>query len=132
MSTIFSKIIAGDIPSYKIAENDSFYAFLDINPLAKGHTLVVPKVETDYLFELDDKLLGEMLIFSKKVALAIDKKMDCLRVGVAVLGLEVPHAHIHLVPINGLHDIEFSKQKLKLTQNEFLDIAEAISAEVDL
>ena len=132
MSTIFSKIIAGDIPSYKIAENDRFYAFLDINPLAKGHTLVVPKVETDYLFDLQDDLLGEMLVFSKKVALAIDKKMDCLRVGVAVLGLEVPHAHIHLVPINGLHDIEFSKPKLKLSQEEFLEIAEAISAEVEL
>jgi len=132
MSTIFSKIIAGDIPSYKIAENDRFYAFLDINPLAKGHTLVVPKVETDYLFDLQDDLLAEMLVFSKKVALAIDKKMDCIRVGVAVLGLEVPHAHIHLVPINGLHDIEFSKPKLKLSQEEFLEIAEAISSEVEL
>ena len=132
MSTIFSKIIAGDIPSYKIAENDRFYAFLDINPLAKGHTLVVPKVETDYLFDLEDDLLGEMLVFAKKIALAIDKKMDCKRVGVAVLGLEVPHAHIHLVPINGLHDIEFSKPKLKLSQEVFLEIAEAISVEVKL
>lgn len=132
MSTIFSKIIAGDIPSYKIAENNRFYAFLDINPLAKGHTLVVSKVETDYLFDLEDDLLAEMLVFSKKVALAIDKKMDCLRVGVAVLGLEVPHAHIHLVPINGLHDIEFSKPKLKLSQEEFLEIADLISKEVIL
>jgi histidine triad (HIT) family protein len=132
MGTIFSKIIAGDIPSYKIAENDRFYAFLDINPLAKGHTLVVPKVETDYLFDLEDDLLGEMLVFAKKVALAIDKKMDCKRVGLAVLGLEVPHAHIHLVPINGLHDIEFSKPKLKFSQEEFTEIAEAISAEVNL
>jgi len=132
MSTIFSKIIAGEIPSYKIAENDRFFAFLDINPLAKGHTLVVPKVETDYLFDLEDDLLAEMLVFSKKVALAIDKLMDCKRVGIAVLGLEVPHAHIHLVPINGLHDIEFSKPKLKFSQEEFIEIAEAISAEVEL
>ena len=132
MSTIFSKIIDGEIPSYKIAEDERFYAFLDINPLAKGHTLVVPKVETDYLFDLEDELLGDMLVFSKKVALAIDKKMDCKRVGIAVLGLEVPHAHIHLVPINGLHDIEFSKPKLKFTQEEFVEIAEMISAEVVL
>ena len=132
MSTIFLKIIAGDIPSYKIAENDRFYAFLDINPLAMGHTLVVPKVETDYLFDLEDDLLGDMLVFSKKIALAIDKTMDCKRVGVAVLGLEVPHAHIHLVPINGLHDIEFSKPKLRLSQEEFVEIAEKISSEVVL
>ena len=132
MSTIFLKIIAGDIPSYKIAENDRFYAFLDINPLAMGHTLVVPKVETDYLFDLEDDLLGDMLVFSKKIALAIDKTMDCKRVGVAVLGLEVPHAHIHLVPINGLHDIEFSKPKLKLSQEEFVEIAEKISSEIVL
>ncbi len=131
MSTIFSKIIAGDIPSYKIAESDRFYAFLDINPLAKGHTLVVPKVETDYLFDLEDNLLGDMLVFSKKVARAIDLTMDCKRVGVAVLGLEIPHAHIHLVPINGLHDIEFSKPKLQLSPEEFADIAGMISAEVD-
>lgn len=132
MSTIFTKIIQGEIPSYKIAEDDRFYAFLDINPLAKGHTLVVPKLETDYLFDLEDDLLGDMLIFSKKVALAIDQKMDCKRVGVAVLGLEVPHAHIHLVPINGLHDIEFSKPKLKLSQEEFVEIASKISSAVEL
>ncbi len=132
MSTIFTKIIAGDIPSYKIAEDDRFYAFLDINPLAKGHTLVVPKLETDYLFDLEDNLLGDMLVFSKKVALAIDKMMDCKRVGIAVLGLEVPHAHIHLVPINGLHDIEFSKPKLQLEKKEFEEIAEIISKEVEL
>lgn len=126
MATIFTKIINGEIPSYKIAEDDRFLAFLDINPLAKGHTLVVSKVETDYLFDLDEDLLGDMMKFSKKVALAIDKTMDCKRVGVAVLGLEVPHAHIHLCPINDLYDIEFSKPKLKLSETEFQDIAEKI------
>lgn len=128
MASIFTKIIEGEIPSYKIAEDDRFLAFLDINPLAKGHTLVVPKVETDYLFDLDEDLLGDMMKFSKKVALAIDKTMDCKRVGVAVLGLEVPHAHIHLCPINDLYDIEFSKPKLKLSQAEFEAIAEQIRA----
>lgn len=128
MASIFTKIIQGEIPSFKIAEDDRFFAFLDINPLAKGHTLVVPKVETDYLFDLDEDLLGDMMKFSKKVALAIDKTMDCKRVGVAVLGLEVPHAHIHLCPINDLYDIEFSKPKLKLSQAEFEAIAEQIRA----
>lgn len=130
MSTIFSKIIAGEIPSYRIHEDERFYAFLDINPLAEGHTLVVPKVETDYLFDLDENLLGDMMVFSKKVALALDNTMDCLRVGVAVLGLEVPHAHIHLVPINGLHDIEFSKPKLKFTDAEFRATAAKIVAAI--
>ena len=128
MATIFSKIINGEIPSYKIAEDDRFLAFLDIHPLAKGHTLVIPKVETDYLFDLQDDLLGDMMKFAKKVALAIDKTMDCKRVGVAVLGLEVPHAHIHMCPINDLYDIEFSKPKLKLTEEEFRSIAEKIRA----
>ena len=131
MSSVFSRIIAGEIPSYKIHENERFYAFLDINPLAKGHTLVVPKVETDYLFDLEDDMLGDMMVFAKKVALAIDKTMECKRVGVAVLGLEVPHAHIHLVPINGLHDIEFSKPKLQLSVEEFVIIAEKISAALE-
>jgi histidine triad (HIT) family protein len=130
MKTIFSKIIAGDIPSYRVHEDERFYAFLDINPLAKGHTLVVPKVETDYLFDLDDDLLGDMMVFAKKVARAIDLTMECKRVGVAVLGLEVPHAHIHLVPINGLHDIEFSRPKLELSTDEFVAIAEKISAAI--
>lgn len=131
MASIFTRIIQGEIPCYKIAEDDRFLAFLDINPLAKGHTLVVPKVEIDYLFELDDKLLGDMMIFSKKVARAIDRTMDCKRVGVAVLGLEVPHAHIHLCPINDLYDIEFSKPKLQLSKEEFEQIARTISAEVE-
>ena len=131
MPSVFSRIIAGEIPSYKIHENERFYAFLDINPLAKGHTLVVPTVETDYLFDLEDDMLGDMMVFAKKVALAIDKTMECKRVGVAVLGLEVPHAHIHLVPINGLHDIEFSKPKLQLSVEEFVIIAEKISAALE-
>ncbi len=130
MATIFSRIIAGEIPSYKIYEDESYYAFLDINPLAKGHTLVIPKVETDYLFDLEDDLLGNMMVFAKKVALAIDKTMDCKRVGMAVLGLEVPHAHIHLVPINGLHDIEFSRPKLQLSKEEFEAIARQISSAI--
>lgn len=130
MATIFSRIIAGDIPSYRIHEDEHFYAFLDIHPLAEGHTLVVPKVETDYLFDLDENMLGDMMVFAKKVALALDKTMDCKRVGVAVLGLEVPHAHIHLVPINGLHDIEFSKPKMKFTDQEFRDTAAKISAAI--
>lgn len=130
MPGIFSKIIAGEIPSYKIHENDRFYAFLDINPLAKGHTLVVPKVEIDYLFDLEDDLIADMMVFAKEVALAIDQTMECKRVGVAVLGLEVPHAHIHLVPINGLHDIEFSRPKLQLSAEEFKAIAGKISAAI--
>jgi histidine triad (HIT) family protein len=131
MATIFSRIIQGEIPSYKIYEDERYYAFLDINPLARGHTLVIPKTETDYLFDLEDDLLGGMMVVAKKVALAIDKTMDCKRVGVAVLGLEVPHAHIHLVPINDLHDIEFSRPKLKFTQEEFRTTAELITAEIE-
>ena len=130
MATIFSKIIAGEIPSYRIHEDDRYYAFLDINPLAEGHTLVIPKVETDYLFDLEDELLGDMMVFAKKVALAIDQTMDCKRVGVAVLGLEVPHAHIHLVPLNNLHDIEFSRPKLKFSDEEFRTTAAKISAAI--
>jgi histidine triad (HIT) family protein len=130
MATIFSKIISGEIPSYRIHEDERYYAFLDIHPLAKGHTLVIPKVETDYLFDLEDDLLGDMMIFAKKIALAIDKTMDCKRVGMAVLGLEVPHAHIHLVPINDLYDIEFSRPKLQLSKEEFSAIAEKISAAI--
>lgn len=130
MATIFSKIIAGEIPSYRIHEDERFYAFLDINPLAMGHTLVIPKVETDYLFDVDDELLGDMMVFAKKVALAIDKTIECKRVGVAVLGLEVPHAHIHLIPINDLYDIEFSKPKLKFSDEQFRAICEKISAAI--
>jgi len=126
MASIFTRIIRGEIPCYKIAETDKFLAFLDINPLAKGHTLVIPKAEIDYLFDLEDDLLADMNIFAKKIARAIDQVMDCKRVGVAVLGLEVPHAHIHLIPINSLYDIEFSRPKLKLSQEEFENIASRI------
>jgi histidine triad (HIT) family protein len=128
MATIFSRIIKGEIPCYKIAEDDNYFAFLDINPLAKGHTLIVPKTETDYLFDLDDKTLSGMMVFAKKIALAIDKSIDCKRVGIAVLGLEVPHAHIHLVPINSGYDIEFSKPKLQLAKEEFELIAKKIQS----
>ncbi len=130
MPTIFSKIVAGEIPSYRIHEDDRYYAFLDINPLAEGHTLVIPKVETDYLFDLEDELLADMMVFAKKVALAMDQTMNCKRIGVAVLGLEVPHAHIHLVPLNSLHDIEFSRPKLKFSEEEFRATAAKISAAI--
>jgi histidine triad (HIT) family protein len=126
MASIFTRIIRGEIPCYKIDEDNDFLAFLDINPLAKGHTLVVPKIEIDYLFDLDDRLLAGIGVFSKKIARAIDRVIDCKRVGVAVLGLEVPHAHIHLIPVNSLYDIDFSKPKLKLSDTEFREIAEMI------
>lgn len=126
MATIFSKIIAGEIPSYKIAEDDRFYAFLDIYPMSKGHTLVVPKQETDYLFDLDDVLLGDMVVFAKKVAKAIEKSVPCKRVGMMVVGLEVPHAHIHLIPIQKEGDMNLSNPKLQLSAEEFQDIAEKI------
>jgi histidine triad (HIT) family protein len=126
MASIFSKIVNGEIPSHKIAEDENYYAFLDINPLAKGHTLVIPKKEVDYLFDVEDDLLGGMMVFAKKVAKAIDKTIDCKRVGVAVLGLEVPHAHIHLIPINNLGDINFSNPKLKFSDEELAETARLI------
>jgi histidine triad (HIT) family protein len=126
MSTIFTKIINGEIPAYKIAEDENYYAFLDINPLAKGHTLVVPKKETDYIFDLDNDTLEGLIAFSKKVAKGIEKVIECKRIGIAVLGLEVPHAHVHLIPINGIYDIEFSKPKLKFSPEEFNKIADEI------
>lgn len=128
MATIFSMIVAGDIPSYKVAENDKFYAFLDINPLVKGHTLVIPKREVDYFFDLTDEEIGEMQIFAKRVATAIKKAFPCIKVGQAVLGLEVPHAHIHLVPMQKEKDMLFTNPKLELTPEEFKEIAAAISA----
>lgn len=126
MASIFTKIINGEIPCYKIAEDDRFFAFLDINPLAKGHTLVVPKQETDYLFDLEDELLGAMNIFAKKIAVAQKQVIDCKRVGVAVLGLEVPHAHLHLIPMNSEADVNFRNPKLKLEAEEFSAIASSI------
>ena len=128
MPTLFSRIVKAEIPCWKIAEDEHYFAFLDINPLAVGHTLVIPKQETDYIFDLEDKLLGGMMIFAKKIAKAIDKSVDCKRVGIAVIGLEVPHAHIHLIPINTIFDIDFSQPKLKLSQDEFKATADKIKA----
>ena len=127
MATIFTRIINGEIPCYKIAENDRFFAFLDINPLSKGHTLVVPKHETDYIFNLDDEELGQMMVFAKQVAKSIESAIPCKRIAVAVIGLEVPHAHIHLVPITKEGDLDFKKEHLKLSQEEFLEIQRQIT-----
>jgi histidine triad (HIT) family protein len=126
MSTIFTKIIKGEIPCYKIAEDDNFLAFLDINPLAKGHTLVIPKLEVDYIFNLDDELLSGLILFSKRIAKAIDKSIECKKVGIAVIGLEVLHTHIHLIPINEVGDINFGRPKLKFTAEEFSEITNRI------
>ena len=123
MATIFTRIINGEIPSYKVAEDDNFYAFLDINPLAAGHTLVVPKQEVDYLFDLDDDTLQKMTVFAKRVAEKIKCKIECKKVAMVVLGLEVPHAHIHLIPMNTESDVDFRKEKVKLTPEEFAQIA---------
>lgn len=130
MATIFTKIVRGEIPCYKVAEDDRFLAFLDINPLAKGHTLVIPKLEVDYLFDIDDEQYQALFLFAKKVAQGIFKSVQCEKVGMAVVGLEVRHAHIHLIPINGIYDIDFSKPKLKLGQEEFRLIAERIGKSV--
>jgi histidine triad (HIT) family protein len=132
MSSIFSKIVAGEIPCYKIAENNDFLAFLDINPLAPGHTLVIPKQETDYIFSLDDKLYQGLFLFAKKIALAIEKVVVCKRIGIAVIGLEVAHAHIHLVPLNDIYDIDFKKPKLKLSSSELEEIATKIRGGLSL
>ncbi|MBT3208579.1 MAG: HIT family protein [Bacteroidetes bacterium] len=126
MASIFTKIISGEIPSYKIAEDENYYAFLDIFPLAKGHTLVVPKKEVDYIFDMEDELLAGLNVFAKKIAKAIDEVIECERVGVAVIGLEVPHTHIHLIPINNIEDINFARPKLKFSKEEFSEIAEKI------
>ena len=124
--TIFTRIINGEIPCYQIAESENFFAFLDIAPLAKGHTLVIPKIETDYIFDLETDLLGELMKFAQTVAKKMDKVIDCDRIGVAVIGLEVPHAHIHLVPINNVSDIDFSRPKLTIDANEMKLIAQSI------
>ena len=126
MATIFSRIVAGEIPCYKVAENEKFFAFLEINPLVKGHTLVIPKQEVDYIFDLSDEDLAGMQVFAKQVAVAIKKAFPCIKVGQAVLGLEVPHAHIHLIPMQSEKDMLFSNPKLKLTDEEFRQIATAI------
>lgn len=130
--TIFTKIVKGEIPCYKIAENDKFFAFLDISPIAKGHTLVITKLQNDYIFDLPDDLLGEMMVFAKKVAIGIKKAIPCNRVGVAVIGIDVPHNHIHLVPINGVGDLNFKAERVQLSQDEFRQIAGQISSAVEL
>jgi histidine triad (HIT) family protein len=131
MATIFSRIISGEIPSYRVAEDDRFFAFLDINPMQAGHTLVVPKQETDYLFDLDDALLADMILFAKRVARAIEKAVECRRVGVMVIGLEVPHAHIHLIPIQQEGDMSLARKRVELTDEEFRQIALRIEAAFD-
>jgi histidine triad (HIT) family protein len=128
MATIFSRIGSGEIPSHKIAENDEFFAFLDIMPLTEGHVLVIPKKETDYFFDLDDDVLERMIVFSKKIALAQKKAIPCLRIGVAVVGLEVPHAHIHLVPMNSMADITFTVPRKKASDGELKNTAEKIKS----
>jgi histidine triad (HIT) family protein len=126
MATIFSKIIAGEIPSYKIAENEHFFAFLDIFPLVEGHVLVIPKTETDKFFDVDAELLSEWLVFAKPIAKAIEKAFDCDRCGISVIGLEVPHAHMHLVPINSSNDLNFTRPKLKLNEDQLKKVQEKI------
>jgi histidine triad (HIT) family protein len=130
MATLFSRIVAGEIPCYKVAENDKFLAFLDISPLQKGHTLVIPKTEVDYIFDLDDALLGEMMVFAKKVSKAVRSTFPCKKVGVAVIGLEVPHAHIHLIPINKMADMDFSQPKLTLSPEELKGISTQLHAAI--
>jgi histidine triad (HIT) family protein len=127
MATIFTRIIRGEIPCYKVAEDEKFFAFLDINPLREGHTLVIPKVETDYVFDLDDETLSGLMLFSKKIAAAIKKTFPCNRIGVAILGLDVPHVHIHLIPMDSMEDINFKKPKLKFTAEEFRATAQKIN-----
>lgn len=131
MTSIFTRIVAGEIPCYEVAETENCLAFLDINPLNEGHTLVIPKEEVDYIFDLDDDLFSELNLFAKKIARAIEKVVDCKRIGVAVIGLEVPHAHIHLVPIDGIHDLDFSKPKKSFTQEQFVALAAKINEAIE-
>ncbi len=130
MPTIFSRIINGEIPCYKIAEDDNYFAFLDINPIKKGHTLVIPKTETDYIFDLDDKTLAGLFVFAKKVGLAIEKAIPCKRIGITVMGMEVPHAHIHLIPMESEGDTNFKNPKLTFTPEEMNTIAENIRSNI--
>ena len=129
MSSLFLKIVRGELPCYKVAENNNYLAFLDVRPLKKGHTLVIPKKEVDYLFDLDDTLYAGLMVFAKKVAKSIEQVIPCKRIGVVVIGLEVPHAHVHLIPIDEVYDIDFSKQRVKLTDVQFIEIAEKIYAQ---
>lgn len=128
MSTIFTKIVNGEIPCHKIAEDDQYFAFLDINPLAMGHTLVIPKAEVNYIFDLEDEVLAGLNVFAKRVAKAVEKSIECKRIGVAVIGLEVPHTHVHLVPLNAIGDLNFSNPKLNPSQEELAKVAERIRA----
>ena len=128
MATIFTRIVEGEIPCYKVAESEKFFAFLDINPLAKGHTLVIPKKEGDYIFDIKDEDYAEYMLFVKQVALALKKAVPCKRVGVAVLGMEVPHTHVHLVPMNSEGDMSFTKEKMKFSPEEMAEVAAAIAA----
>ncbi len=130
MATIFSQIVKGQIPCYKVAEDDYYFAFLDINPLKKGHTLVIPKREVDYIFDLEPNELAGLYVFAQKIAKAIDKTIECKRVATVVLGLEVPHAHIHLIPIDSENDVRFSNPRVKIDSNEFIDIAKAINKNI--
>ena|SRR5664279_1961115 len=132
LMTIFTKIINGEIPAYRIAEDEYFLAFLDINPLQEGHTLVIPKTETDHFFDLDEKYLSRILVFAKPIALAIEKSFDCNRCGISVVGLEVPHAHLHLIPINQVSDMDFKRPKLKLSKEAFQDIQNKISGNLKI
>lgn len=132
MDSIFTKIVKGEIPSYKVAENETCYAFLDINPLTKGHTLVIPKKQVDYLFDLDEESYVELQLFARKVAKAVGKAIPSIRVAEAVIGLDVPHAHIHLIPINSEADVDFRKERVKLTPEEFVQVAESIRKEFSL
>ncbi|MBA4323345.1 MAG: HIT family protein [Odoribacter sp.] len=132
MATIFSRIINGEIPCYKVAEDENYFAFLDINPLREGHTLVVPKKETDYVFDIDDDQLTGLILFSKKIAAAIKSVIPCNRIGVAILGLEVPHAHVHLVPMDTMEDVNFKRPKLKFSPDEFRETAARIGRKVIL
>ena len=127
MASVFTRIVKGEIPCYKVAEDDRYFAFLDINPLAKGHTLVIPKEETDNIFDLDDRTLADMMVFAKRIARKIQANIACKKVAVVGLGLEVPHAHIHLIPINSEKDVDFHREKLQLTPEEFQRIAKTIS-----
>ncbi len=127
MASVFTKIVKGELPAYKVAEDERFLAFLDINPLSKGHTLVIPKEEIDYIFDLPEELYRDLWLFARKVARAIEKVVECERIGIAVVGLEVPHAHIHLIPINSVADMNFAKPRVKMSEQEFRSLAEQIS-----
>ena len=131
MASIFSKIVAGEIPSYKVAENDRFYAFLDINPLVKGHTLVIPKKEVDKIYELDEQTYTGLMLFARRVARAIERAVPCIRVGVSVVGLDVHHVHVHLLPLNGPSDMDLNREKLSLTPEQMQQVADEIAAQLD-